>query len=245
MTSPFCCVSLLSDNMKAITRVSVTTQIVESIKESIQKGQFPIGEKLPSELKLCEMLNVSRSSVREAIRELQAQGFLQLKAGKGAFVQSVEPYSSYDKIREWFISSATSLEDFTEVRTAIEPFAASLACKRATPEELTQLEDIHNQFIEANKINDVELLAKLDEDFHTQILMMSHNELINKISELLLKPLKKYRVLSISAKKNSDNTILEHGQIFSAIQTKDTSAAQQAMLFHLSRVQDGIMSFIN
>ncbi len=231
--------------MKEITRVSVTTQIVNSIKESIEEGQFPVGEKLPSEMKLCELMNVSRSSVREAMRELQAQGFLELKPGKGAFVRSKEPYSNYDTIREWFIASAPNLEDYTEVRMAIEPFAASLACKRATDEEREQLKDIHAEFAAGNEKHDAAFLASIDEQFHTQILAMSHNSLISTISDLLMKALKKYRLLSISAQNNSNNTVEEHERILSAILDKDTSKAMQAMQFHLNRVQERIVSLSN
>lgn len=228
--------------MKEITRVSVTTQIVESIKESIENNQFPIGEKLPSEMKLCELMNVSRSSVREAVRELQAQGFLELKPGKGAFVRSKRPYNNYDTIREWFISSAPNLEDYTEVRMAIEPYAVALACKRATETERSMLKEIHINFIEGNKTHDPAQLATLDEQFHTQILIMSHNSLIITISELLMKALKKYRLLSITAQNNSDNTIEEHERILSAILEQDTAKAQQAMQFHLNRVEQRIVS---
>ncbi|MCR5291024.1 MAG: FadR family transcriptional regulator [Treponema sp.] len=230
--------------MKAITRVSVTTQIVDSIKESIENGQFPVGEKLPAELALCEIMHVSRSSVREALYQLQAEGYVELKAGKGAFVRSSKPYDSYDAIRQWFVSNAPNLEDYTEIRLAIGPLAASLACERGTAKELQQLEHIHEQFVAANSKNDVPLLAQLDEQFHTQILIMSHNTLLQKLSELLLKELKQYRMMSIKAKKNSDNTVDEHVQILVAIKKRDKLEAQKAMLFHLNKARDGISSFV-
>ena len=237
--------SLMSDNMKPIMRISVTSQIVDSIKESIENGQFPVGKKLPAELELCKLMYVSRSSVREALYQLQAQGYVELIAGKGAFVRSKKPNDNYEAIRQWFISSAPNLEDFIEVRLAIDPLAASLASIKGTEKEIRQLADIHEQFVKANTTNDVPRLVSLDEQFHSQILKMSHNVLLKQISELLLKELKQYRTMSITAKKNSDNTVAEHGAVLQAIASRNKEKAQKAMIRHLHKVREDIGAVIN
>lgn len=236
--------SMMSDNMKIVTRVSVTTQVVDSIRESIQNGSFKIGQKLPTELSLCKMLNVSRSSLREALHQLQAEGYVELRPGKGAFVRSVSPYDNLSSIKEWFMSNAPNLQDYTEFRIAIGPFAAELACARGTNEEVEHLKQIHAQFEEANKINDVPRLAVLDEQFHSQILTMAHNILLEKISEMLLDGLKQYRMMSIKAKDNSDSTVIEHATILAAIIAKNAQAAAKAMLYHLTKAREGINSFL-
>ena len=235
----------MSDNMKPIMRISVTSQIVDSIKESIENGQFPVGKKLPAELELCKLMYVSRSSVREALYQLQAQGYVELQAGKGAFVRSKKPNDTYEAIRQWFISSAPNLEDFIEVRLAIDPLAASLASVKGTEKEIRQLADIHEQFAKANTANDVPRLVSLDEQFHSQILKMSHNVLLKQISELLLKELKQYRTMSITAKKNSDNTVAEHGAVLQAIASRNKEKAQKAMIRHLHKVREDIGAVIN
>jgi len=80
--------TLMSNNgMSVIKRIPVTAQIAESIREAIVKGHFQIGDKLPPELKLCEMLKVSRPSIREAMQLLQAEGYVELLPGRGAFVR--------------------------------------------------------------------------------------------------------------------------------------------------------------
>ena len=218
--------------MKEIKRVSVTTQVVDSIRESIINGQFAIHEKLPSELKLCELLNVSRSTVREAMRSLQAEGYIEQIAGRGSFVRDNQSHD-YDTIRNWFIESAPNLRDSTEVREAFEPLQARMAIQRGTKEELEELKRIHLAFIEANKENNVSLLATLDEQFHTQICIMAHNALLEKINMLSIMELRKYRLLSISVKKSSENTVIEHGLILKAIEEKDTNRVTTAMLAHL------------
>jgi GntR family transcriptional repressor for pyruvate dehydrogenase complex len=218
--------------MKEIKRVSVTTQVIDSIRESILDGQFTIHQKLPSELKLCEMLNVSRSTVREAIRTLQAEGYVELVAGKGAFVRDNQKHD-YETIRKWFIESAPNLRDSTEVREAFEPLQARMAIQRGTEEELAELRRIHQAFIDANKENNVSALASLDEQFHTQICIMAHNGLLEKINMLSIMELRKYRLLSISVKESSENTIVEHGLILKAMEEKDQNRVTTAMLAHL------------
>ncbi len=224
---------MLSDNnMRSVKRVSVTKQVAESIKESIINGQFAVGEKLPAETKLCELLNVSRSSIREAMQALQVEGYVELIAGRGAFVRDNQSHD-YDTVRKWFIEAAPTLEDYTEVREAIEPLAIRMAIQRGTDHELEELEKIHKEFIEAESANNVTLMASLDEKFHTQIMTMAHNTLLSKINTLLAADLKKYRVMSISAKEHSDNTIMEHKLILESIRTRDQRLATSAMMKHL------------
>lgn len=219
-------------NMKEIKRIPVTKQVMDSIKESIIEGKYPIGSKLPTEVKLCEMLNVSRSTVREAMRSLQAEGYVELVAGKGAFVLDTHGHN-YDTIRTWFIESAPNLKDSTEVREALETLQVAKAIKRGTHEELQELKAIHQQFIEENKSNNVSALADLDEKFHTQICKMAHNALLSKINVLTTHDLRKYRYMSISVKENSDNTIREHELIIRAIEEHDPHKASAYMLAHL------------
>jgi len=219
-------------NMKEIKRIPVTTQVMDSIKESIVEGKYSIGSKLPTEVKLCEMLNVSRSTVREAMRSLQAEGFVELVAGKGAFVLDNQGHN-YDTIRTWFIESAPNLKDSTEVREALETLQVAKAIKRGTKDELEELKAIHQQFIEENKSNNVSALAELDEQFHTQICNMAHNALLSKINVLTAHDLRKYRYMSISVKDNSDNTIREHELIIRAIEERDPHKASAYMLAHL------------
>lgn len=218
--------------MKPINRIPVTTQIAESIKDSIIKGQFKIGEKLPAEQKLCDILGVSRSSIREAMKELQAQGFVELKSGRGAFVRDNQPHD-YESLRNWFIESAPSLEEFNQVRQSIEPSVVALATKNATKKEIQELKDLHEKFIFANIENNTSKLANLDEQFHTQIIKMAHNSIFTQINKLVVVGLRKYRIKAIALKENSSNTIKEHERIYNAIEQRNIEESKSAMIDHL------------
>lgn len=230
--------------MKAVKRVPVTTQIAESVRDSIVKGQFHVGEKLPPEVKLCELLNVSRSSIREALRQLQAEGYVELLPGRGAFVRDNQSHD-YDTVRRWFIAASPNLRDFTEVREVLEPLAVRMAVERGTAAEYKKLESIHHDFVTSAAENNVSALAGLDEKFHTQIVNMSHNSLLGTITGLLNSELRDYRVRSISVKKNSKNTVKEHEKILAGIKKKDSRAAASAMLSHLGMVLDEMRKVID
>ena len=221
--------------MKAVEKIPVTTQVVESIRESIVKGQFKIGDKLPPESKLCELLKASRSSIREALRQLQAEGYVELLPGKGAFVRDNQSHD-YDTVQRWFIAASPNLRDFTDVREALEPLAVRMAVERGTAAECLILRRIHRDFISAAAENNVSALASLDEKFHAQIVTMAHNSLLDKINKLLDSELKEYRIRSISAKTDSENTAREHEKILAGIMKKDARAAASAMLAHLNMV---------
>jgi GntR family transcriptional repressor for pyruvate dehydrogenase complex len=230
--------------MQAVKRVSVTTQIVESVRDSIVKGQFRIGDKLPPETKLCELLNVSRSSIREALRHLQAEGYVELLPGRGAFVRDNQSHD-YDTVRRWFIAASPNLREFTEVREALESLAVRKAIEKGTSAEYKTLQKIHEEFAAAAGENNVSSLASLDEKFHTQIANMAHNSLLGNITNLLNSELKEYRVRSISVKENSMNTVREHQKILSSIQKKDIRAAVSAMQSHLGMVLNDMRKVVD
>lgn len=223
--------------MKQIIRVPVTQQVVESIKESILNGQFPVGNRLPAEAKLCDMLHVSRSSVREAMRVLQAEGYVRLEAGKGATVADNQSHD-YDTVRKWFQESAPKLEDYAEVREVLEPLCVKLAIEKSDHnEKFSDIEKIHQDFIDADKEHNVSLMAKCDEQFHSQIALRSHNSVLEKMNTLLSTELWKYRLMSISAQANGIKTISEHQAIYDAMRKHDVDAAQKAMLKHIAAVR--------
>jgi GntR family transcriptional repressor for pyruvate dehydrogenase complex len=222
----------------------VTTQAAESVRESIVKGQFRIGDKLPTEGKLCELLKVSRSSIREALRQLQAEGYVELQPGRGAFVRDNQSHD-YNTVRRWFITASPNLRDFTEIREALEPLAARMAVERGTSAECKALQKIHEEFVAAAEENNVSALAALDEKFHTQIMAMAHNSLLSGISDLLNSKLKEYRVRSISVKDSSQNTVREHSKVLAGIEKKDPQAASAAMKSHLDMVMKDMKKVVN
>lgn len=218
--------------MKAVEKVSIIDNVVSQLKEFIISDEISIGDKLPTEKAIYEKLNVGRSTVREAFRILQAMGFVEMKAGRGAFVAR-KTEEDKDSIVNWFITHEIEIIDFIEVRMAIEPLAVKLAIERASQEEIDKLEEIYVKFKEAVDLSDTLLLSTYDEAFHNQIIKSTHNQLIISISDKISDVFAEYRSKAFSVKENAKNALGPHKTILEAIKKRDTQKGQKAMLEHL------------
>ena len=131
------------------------------------------GEKLPNELELSQEMGVSRTTLREAIRELVTQGVLEVRRGRGTFVsQRVEEindfgFSALDQVKG-------QLRDLFELRAVFEPEMAALACRRASAEELAEILAQGERVAAA--IRSGADRTQADRDFHTAIVRATHNE---------------------------------------------------------------------
>lgn len=222
----------MNDAMKKIERVSVTDAVVDSVRRLIATDEYAVGDKLPTELDLCERLGVGRSTVREAFRVLQALSLIELRPGKGAFVRR-KSMDGQEAIREWFIENKTEVDELMEMRMAIEPLAAKLAIGRGNPEQLKQIRTIHEAFCTAVKENDVIGMATLDESFHNAIMEASNNMLLMKIGRLLADSLMKYRTRSFAVTENTTHAVIPHTRILDAIAARNEKEVVSAMLAHL------------
>ena len=216
--------------MDEIKRISITDATVISIKTLIESRQYAIGQKLPTEAKLCESLNVSRTSVREAIRILQALGYIDILPGKGAFVASYTPETGQDR---WYEAADVQFKDFMEVRYAIETMSVRLSVERASGEDVRELEQVHESFTNAVKEKDLVRMIMLDELFHTKIISYTKNQLLININKQLLESFRVYRGDSFTNREVYANAIEPHSRILFCFQTKNANQAVEEMKKHL------------
>jgi GntR family transcriptional repressor for pyruvate dehydrogenase complex len=221
--------------MKAITKTPIINQVVDTIKESIISGEFNLGSKLPSELSLCETLSVSRSTIREAFKVLQTLGYVELKPGRGAFVSDVHPHD-INAVRLWFKESAPRVEDFTEIREAIEPLAIKKAIEHCDDADLPVLENLNKAFKRAARKQDVAEMAKLDESFHGKIFSMTNNSILMKFNDIIAAEYKKYRLMAFEVPGNGLSALGCHTKIVEAIKRRDVADGLVQMANHLKLV---------
>lgn len=216
--------------MKVIKRISITDAVVERIKDMICTGECIVGEKLPTESNLCEMFQVSRTSVREAIRVLQASGYVDIRPGKGAFVAD---YTGSKK-RSWSDSEEAKFSDFMEVRMAIETLSVKLSVERASEAQITELKEIQKKFAAAYESQDAVRMTILDERFHTKIVEFSGNQLLVNINLELLDSFRPYRNVSFSNEEQfRANAVFAHESILSCFIQRNPEMATLAMKQHL------------
>ena len=117
--------------MQQITKLTAVEQVESSLIALIQSDDYHVGDKLPTEKQLCEELGVGRGTIREAVRILQAKGYVENRPGRGAFLARKYPEAQVD-VAEWFRMNEDDLKDLTEIRTAIEPVVVKLAIRNCT-----------------------------------------------------------------------------------------------------------------
>lgn len=122
------------DAMQPATRTNLTDSAAESLRAEIVSGRWAVGERIPNEASLTDLLSVSRGTVREAVRALVSQGLLDTRQGSGTYVRSaVDSSAALDRVKR------TGLRDQWEARAALDVEAARLAALRHAPADLAKM----------------------------------------------------------------------------------------------------------
>ena len=228
--------SRTAGQLRPLLKKNQSDQVVDILKEYIASDDIQVGEKLPPELTLAKMLNVSRSTVREAIRTLSVLGYIEIVNGKGSFLRQKTVDLPMKQIISWFESHKMELSDFIEVRQLIEPYAIAVAIERGTPEDFGRVDEIRRKYEEEWDHGVNPGLGELDARFHQAIVDMAHNPVLSKMYEVVAEAFSDYRQLSFSVQYHADNAIEPHRKINAALQERNIVKAQRAIRDHLSKV---------
>lgn len=213
---------------KSVSDELVSEQVFQFLRDSIATGKWSPGEKIPSEMKLCQQLGVSRVSVRSAIDRLASRGILESKKGKGTFVCRESQYHPLDGMYSAITLHQTDRLDVFEYRKIIEAASAEYAALRATTEMVDAMNLAVRRMKEADNAADI---VKYDWEFHYLIAKATGNELILRTFEILRDTYLRQFEENISV-MGSEGAI-GHGRIVSAIEIRDAKLARTAMLEHL------------
>jgi DNA-binding FadR family transcriptional regulator len=126
--------------MQAVSKTNLADEAIEAIRSDIVGKRWAVGDKLPNEASLSAMLSVSRGTVREAVRVLVSQGYLQTRQGSGTYVRSTS-----DAGRPLTMARRASLLDQFEARLALDVEAARLTAMRKTSETVAELRRLLNE----------------------------------------------------------------------------------------------------
>ena len=221
----------------ARTGISLAENIAEDILAMITiDKRFSKGDKLPNENELSKNLNVSRTTLREAIRILVAHDILEIKRGKGTYVKNDEmPCDDFD-LNE-LTNVKLNVKDLYEMRLIFEPQAAYYAAKRATDKELERIL-YHGKLVE-EKILKKEDRTELEQAFHKSIAKATHNEFMNRLVPILYQAIHKGVVLSDVNEELISNTLNDHRMIMEFLASRDSEGAKTAMKLHIHHAMRG------
>ncbi|PNH17908.1 hypothetical protein B6K86_09790 [Lachnospiraceae bacterium] len=221
--------------MEAIKKISAVEQVSEILLEHIQSPSSQIGDQLPTENMLCQEMELGRGTIREALKSLQGQGYIEILPGKGSFISSKTPLQS-SSLSDWFKSNAVELQDLTAVRLALEPMATYLAIKNCSDAQLEELTQIHRKSWELVKNKDHSSLGKIDRDFHNKIFDICGNPFMIQINQLINGHLEQFRAKTFSIQNNVDNFIPAHEAIIRSFIDRNPKMGERKMKQHMEQV---------
>ena len=218
-------------------RVKLSEQTSQRLYESIvEEGRYPPGSKLPNENELSEALEVSRTTLREAVSCLVAQGVLEIRRGKGTFVAETLPAAGLDLSALASVRSRVRAKDLFEMRLIFEPATVALACQRATDEELELIR---------KKARRVERIAAeggnwplADQEFHWAIIKASHNEYMRRLYPIINTAVDEIMQLAPNRQKMQDIALSDNLLILDFLLQRDEAGARHAMSIHMKHLMN-------
>jgi GntR family transcriptional regulator, transcriptional repressor for pyruvate dehydrogenase complex len=213
--------------------VSAADRAIQKIRDLIVDGELGPGHRLPAETELAARLQVSRNSLREAVRALCEARVLEIRRGDGTFVSNLQPQTllgglgfALDLMRD-----GTLLEIF-EVRRLLEPAATGLAALRATDDDVAHLTESLHRLNDAR--SDEELIA-FDLEFHRQVVTITGNATLCTLMDALGTRAMGARVArGIIQEGTRTFTFEQHSRIVEAIVARDPVLASAASTVHVS-----------
>ncbi|MCC8067487.1 MAG: GntR family transcriptional regulator [Clostridiales bacterium] len=200
--------------------------VFQTLRQAILRNEIKPGERL-MEIHLAQKLGVSRTPVREAIRMLELEGLVTTIPRRGAVVAEI---------------TISDLEDVLEVRLALEELAVQNVCRRLTGEQLSQLEELADEFRATLNGDDVGACAQADMNFHDAIYNLTGNRRLVQILNNLREQMYRYRMEYLKDKDSHQILAEEHAEILQALKEHDEQKALEATSRHIARQKEHIIA---
>lgn len=157
-------------------RAGLVDQVIEQLRTAVRQGEWPIGERIPTEAELGEQLGVGRNTIREAVRALAHTGLLEVRQGDGTYVRATSEVSG--AIRRL---CGSELREVLQVRRTLEVEGARLAAAERTEEEVAELRALLARRATELDEGRWEDFARTDAEFHCTVVRAGHNALLTEL----------------------------------------------------------------
>ena len=214
--------------------------IISQVKNAIISGKLKVGDQLPPERELVRIFNVSRSSVREALKALEVQGIVQSYQGGGYFVVNSILCSIADSLSLFFMLEGCSLEELIQLRTSLELGSLSIIIQYRTDEEIAVLGTYMDKYVASTTSEERQMH---DLNFHTALVELSRNPLYKYLLNAMHYIYTKNVALSnlvVEDKGAMDETIAMHVALYTAIRERNYDRASAELLRHFNFTKDDI-----
>ncbi|MBI2242656.1 MAG: FadR family transcriptional regulator [Nocardioides sp.] len=224
------------DLFRPVSVERVSQVIVDQIKMLMREGKLANGDRLPSERDLCQRFGVSRVTVREALRVLEASGLVEIRVGArgGAFVASPTKERLGEGLADLMALAPLTPADVTEARAVIEVGILPLVVERATEHDIAGLRHLVDEGYDA--LSRDAYTMTLSASFHVAVAACAHNPAIETLVQSFHRPmLLSLRQAQIVAPAMGRRGTEEHAALVDAIEQRDVAAATAVMTTHLDR----------
>jgi DNA-binding GntR family transcriptional regulator len=208
--------------------MSLGTQAVENLRQAIIDGHFAPGARL-TERELCEVLGVSRTIVRESLRQLEAEGWVENVPYCGPIVSQM---------------SADEAQQLYEIRAALEGWAAKKCAERATDAQLAELGKLTEQMAKVEKKGDVQGLIEIIEEFHSKLLLSAGNPMLSEYLLSLRSRMLQLRRISLTQNGRARHSVDEKRALFTALKSRDGDRARTARETHVLKAGKAVVAAI-
>lgn len=207
---------------------SLRNRIYQHLKNAILNGVYKPGESL-IELKVARELGVSRTPVREAIRQLELEGLVSSIPNKGVIVEGV---------------TEKDVEDIYTIRKMIEGLAARWAAEKITPEQLKELKDVLDLMEFYTQKGEIDKVSELDTQFHDIIFRACQSRPLESVLSHFNHFIQRARLVSIKSIGRAQVSLEEHKKIYEALEKRDPEEAEKAMISHVEKARMNLTPYL-
>ncbi|MBI3028988.1 MAG: FadR family transcriptional regulator [Candidatus Rokubacteria bacterium] len=226
-------------DVEPIRSTRIYEEIVRQVRGLITEGRLRSGDRLPPERDLAARFKVSRTSVREALRTLESMGLIAIRPGEGTFVREMSVESLVEPLAQVILSGREAVGELFEARRLLEPAIAGLAARRATQDDVHEMERILED--QAKEVAAGLTGLAQDAAFHASIAVSVRNRAITRIISALLDLLTQSREESLQTPGRPTRSHQDHQRILAAIRRRDEAGASRAMRDHVNAVAALVM----
>ena len=227
----------MKPQIEPIRKSRLFEEVLKRLQRMIINGTYKVGEQLPSERELSEQFQVSRASIREALRVLEALGFLQSQVGScgGTIVQEVSIEALLNPFSEILANEQQVIIEMLEFRKLLETEIAKLAAERRSEHDLSIIEK--SVYKMRADIASGGIGVEGDTAFHDSLAMAAHNTVFQKMLSLAKNLLIKTCQTTLKIEGQPGKSLKDHIKIFNAIKDGDAELSEELMLDHILKAQ--------
>ena len=203
--------------MRTIEKKTLHQEIANTLRDMIMSGELKEGDKIKED-QLCELMGISKTPLREALRVLSAEGLIRLVPNRGAYVST----PTFEEIKEMF-----------DVMSVLEGECARASAQRMTEKDFVTLNKLHEKLEESFRQRNQKDYIRINNSYHTLLQELAGNRILNQIINGLRQKILLYRFQSLNLPERFEQSIREHRDLLEAFRKRDPGKAEDLMRHHL------------